>query len=77
MPKRTVYFPCPRIFSPDQIPQRYPAAPRILSEIGLRRRHSELLEPVQKAGLRVDGDRVYMGQAAVADLVEDGSAAIP
>jgi len=77
MSKRPICLSRPRLVPPEQIAGMYPAALQILSEIGLRVRSQEVLSAAARAGMRVNGDRVFPDRSAVADLVVEAGPACP
>ncbi len=70
MSKRGLGMQRPRLLTDEQLERICTAGCRILAEHGLRVLHPEALDAAQRAGLRVEGKRVFPDRAAIAECAE-------
>jgi len=68
MPRKLLFEP-PRLLSEDQLGRIHEAAVRILLSQGLRVRSPEARQAAARAGLRVEGERVFPDAATIEQLV--------
>ncbi len=71
MSKRRIGIHRPRLLTGEQLERICAAGYRILAEHGLRVLHSGALDAAQRAGLRVEGKRVFPDRAAIAECAEE------
>ncbi len=74
MPQRPVRLPRPRLLTVEQLERICAAGRQILAEQGLRVLHDDARAAAARAGLRVDGDRVFPDRSAIAECADEARA---
>ena len=77
MPSDLLALRPPRLLSADQLARIHEAAVRVVTAQGLRVRHGAAREAAARAGLRVDGERVFPDRQQVEELAAGRGAARP
>ena len=67
--RKAFRLPQPRLLDPEQMERIHQAAVRILLEQGIRVHYDPAREAAARAGIRVDGQRVYPDRARIDELV--------
>ncbi len=71
MARQAVVVARPRLLAPEQLERIHEAAVRILAEVGLHVRSPEALSAAERAGLRVEGERVFPDRVAFEEFVDE------
>jgi trimethylamine--corrinoid protein Co-methyltransferase len=71
MARQAVVVARPRLLGPEQLERIHEAAARILAEVGLHVRSPEALSAAERAGLRVEGERVFPDRVAFEEFVAE------